>query len=78
MRYPPLSSVEASLSCGEAGEKEKERAGHDGKGEERTEDFRLFSLPIAPRALSIFFSIIAIFIEIPSVSLCGGEMLSTL
>ena len=60
------------------GEREIERAGHDGKGEERTEDFRLFPLPIASRALSIFFSIIAIFIEIPSGSLCGGERLSTL
>ena len=61
------------------GERKIERAGHDGKGEERTEDFRLFPLPIAPRALSIFFfSIIAIFIEIPSGSLCGGERLSTL
>ena len=37
------------------GERKRERAGHDGKGEERTEDFRLFPLPIAPRALSIFF-----------------------
>ena len=37
------------------GERKRERAGHDGKGEERTEDFRLFPLPIAPRALSICF-----------------------
>ena len=37
------------------GERKRERAGHDGKGEERTEDFHLFPLPIAPRALSIFF-----------------------
>ena len=33
---------------------------------------RLFPLPIVPRALSIF-SIITIFIRIPSESLCGGE-----
>ena len=33
---------------------------------------RFFPLPIIPRALS-FFSIIAIFIGIPSGSLCGGE-----
>ena len=32
----------------------------------------LFPLPIVPRALSIF-SIMAIFIGIPSGSLCGGE-----
>ena len=38
----PLSSAEASLYCGEAfvlwggwGERKRERAGHDGKGEER-------------------------------------------
>ena len=37
------------------GERKRERAGHDGKGEERTEDFRLFPLPIASRTLSIFF-----------------------
>ena len=41
----PLSSVEASLCCGEAGEKEKESArGTMGS----------FPLPIVPRALSIF------------------------
>ena len=43
-----LSSAEASLCCGEAGEKEKERA----RGT----------------------TIIAIFIEISSENLCGGEM----
>ena len=36
-------------------ERKRERAGCNGKGEERTEAFRLFPLPIAPRALSIFF-----------------------
>ena len=37
---------------------------------------RLFPLPIVPRALSIF-SIIAVFIGIPSESLYGGESLSS-
>jgi len=55
------------------GESKRERTGNDGKGEERREAIsRLFLLPIVPRALSIF-SIIAIFIGIPSGSLCGGE-----
>ena len=55
------------------GERKRERAGNDGKGEERRESFsRLFPVPIIPRALSIF-SIIAIFIGIPSGSHCGGE-----
>ena len=56
------------------GEKKKrQRAGNNGKGEERKEAFsRLSPLPIVPRALSIF-SIIAIFIGIPSRNLCGGE-----
>ena len=53
----PLSSEEASLSCGEAGE----------VGKESTR-----GIPIVPCVLSIF-SIIAIFIGIPSGSLCGGE-----
>ena len=44
------------------GERKRERAGHDGKGE----------APIVPRALSIF-SIIDILMGIPSGSLCGGE-----
>ena len=44
------------------GERKIERAGHDGKGEERTEDFRLFPLPIAPRALSIFFFRLLLFL----------------
>ena len=55
------------------GEKKRQRAGNNGKGEERREAFpRLSPLPIVPRALSIF-SIIAIFIGIPSRNLCGGE-----
>ena len=49
------------------------RLGNNGKGEERKEAFsRLSPLPIVPRALSIF-SVIAIFIGIPSRNLCGGE-----
>ena len=63
-RYP-VSFVEASLCCREAGEKEKESArGTVGRGKS--------PLPIVPRALSIF-SIIAIFIGILSGSLCGAE-----
>ena len=47
-----LSSAEASLCCGEAGDKEKERA--RGKtGREKRGAF--FLLPIVRRALSIFF-----------------------
>ena len=42
-----------------------------GRGK-REESSRLFPLPIVPRSFSIF-SIIAIFIGIPSGSLCGGE-----
>ena len=38
------------------GEKKREHAGHDGKGKERTEAFRLSSLLIAPCALSFFFN----------------------
>ena len=57
----PLSSEEASLCYGEAGEKEEESAG---------------GIPIIPRVLSIF-SIIAIFIGIPRGCLCGGESYQT-
>ena len=57
----PLSSKEASLCCGEAGEKEKESAQ---------------GIPVVPDALSIF-SIIAIFIGIPCGSLCGRESYQT-
>ena len=74
--FAPLASAtseEASLCCGEAGEKKKrERAGHDWKGKERRAFSRLFPLPIVPRALSIFFDY-CYFIGIPSGSLCGGE-----
>ena len=51
---------------GKLGERKRERARHDGKGEGR------FPLPIVPSALSIF-SIIAILMGIPSGSVCGGE-----
>ena len=56
------------------GERKRERTGNDGRweGEKEKRGFRLFPLPIVPRALSIF-SIIAIFIGIPSGSLCVGE-----
>ena len=65
-----LSSAEDSLCCGEAGEKEKERArGTMGRGKRGS---RRFPLPIVPRALSSF-SIIDILMGIPSGSLCGGE-----
>ena len=63
-----LSSAEASLCCGEAGDKEKERARGTTGREKRG---AIFLLPIVRRALSIF-SIIAIFIEISSGNLCGG------
>ena len=70
----PLSSAEVSLCCWGAGEKKKKTArGEQWEGGQRREAFsRLSPLPIVPRALSIF-SIIAIFIGIPSRNLCGGE-----
>ena len=37
------------------GERKRERAGHDGKGEERREAFRLFLFPSPPARFSIFF-----------------------
>ena len=77
---------------GRAGEREKEIArGTMGRGNKPSSSLpqksgailnalysrgsRLFPLPIVPRALSIF-SIIAIFIGIPSGSLGGGERIS--
>ena len=72
-----LSLLRRGLSVlwGGWGERKRERKGHDGKGKERreTSGSRLFPLPVVPRALSIFCSIIAIFIRIPSGSFCGGE-----
>ena len=53
------------------GERKRERAGHDGKGEERREAPAVSLFPSSP-ALSIF-SIIDILMGIPSGSLCGGE-----
>ena len=66
-----LSSPEASFCPREAGERERrKRAGDDGKGKERKRG--LFALPIgSPRAFK--FSIIAIFIWLPSGSHCEGE-----
>ena len=55
--FVSLSFTEASLCCGEAGEKEKERArGTMGRGKREGRPH-----PIVPHALSIF-SIIAIFL----------------
>ena len=47
--------------AGRLGERKRKRAGKDGKGKKRS----LFPLPIVPLALAIF-SIIAIFIGIPT------------
>ena len=52
------------------GERKRERAGHDGKGEERREAVSLF--PSSPSRF-LFLSIIDILMGIPSGSLCGGE-----
>jgi len=51
------------------GERKRERAGHDGKGEERRE------APSShrPPHTYYFFDYSYIFIGIPSGSLCGGE-----
>ena len=58
---------------GRLGRKEKRERGTRWEGErEKGGLFRLFPLPIVPRALSIF-SIIAIFVGIRSGSLCGEE-----
>ena len=61
------------MCCRETWEKEKESAGDQWEGGREKKRFRLFPLPIIRRALSIF-TIIAIFIGIPSGSLCGGEL----
>ena len=61
LSIPPLRRGRFVL-WGGWGERKRERAGHDGKGEERTEDFRLFPLPIAPRALSMFFFRLLLFL----------------
>ena len=49
-----LSSTEAALCCGEAGDKEKESARARWEGETEKRGSRLFPLPIVRRALSIF------------------------
>ena len=62
------------------GERKRERAGHDGKGEERRREKReerreapaVSLFPSSP-ARFLFLSIIDILIGIPSGSLCGGE-----
>ena len=66
--FVSLSFTEASLCCGEAGEKEKERArGTMGRGKRReASSYR------PPRAF-YFFDYCHIFIRIPSGSVCGGE-----
>ena len=66
-----LSSTETSSCSREAGEKDKESAGHDGKRKERRVEEGFIPLPIVP-ARFLFLSIIAIFTGIPSGSLCGG------
>ena len=62
---------------GEPWEREREKRDAHGNSASswihyRAEAPRLFPLPMVPRPLSIF-SIIAIFMGIPSGSLCGGE-----
>ena len=65
-----LASAEASLYRREAGERKKESArGTMGRGKRRSEVFP--SSHRTPRAF--YFLIIAIFIRIPSGSLCGEE-----
>ena len=56
------------------GERKRERAGHDGKGEERREA-AVSLFPSSP-ARFLFLSIIDILMGIPSGSLCGGERCS--
>ena len=65
----------------------RERAGDDGKRKERKRGSRLFSLPIVPRAPTIFFYDCSFFFVggiggggggggVPSGILCGGEKLT--
>ena len=59
---------------GSWGEKKKSESGAQWEGEREKRDSRLFPFSHRPpRASFFFFSIIAIFIGIPSGSLCGGE-----
>ena len=58
--FAPLSSAEASLCCGEAGEKEKESArGMMGRGKREKLFPAFFLFPSSPARFQ-FFSIIAI------------------
>ena len=67
-----VSSAESSLCCGEAGEKKKKARGARWEGERKKRGLPAFSL--FPSSPTLFlFSIIAIFIGIPSGSLCRGE-----
>ena len=54
--------------------KKRKRAWYDGKGKERKRDSHLFPLPIFPRALAIFRSLLFL-LGYPAVevSLCGGD-----
>ena len=45
------------------GERKRERAGHDGKGEERREAPALSLFPLPPSALSIFFRFLFFFLD---------------
>ena len=67
-----LSFVEASFRRREAGrKKKKKRAGHDGKGEEKTEGPVISLFPSSPARLLFFHY--CYFYGIPSGNLCGGE-----
>ena len=59
------------MSYGGWGERKRERAGHDGKEKDIREAPVLSLFPSSRRAS--YFSITAIYIGIPSGSLCGGE-----
>ena len=54
--------------------KERERAGYDGKEKERREAPAFSLFPSSSARFLFFFSIIAIFIGIPSGGLCGEEI----
>ena len=66
-----LSSAEASCLIGRLGRRKGKRARHDGKGKERRK--APFPSPYRPPR-AWYISIIAIFIGIPSGSLCRGEL----
>ena len=58
---------------GGSGEGRKKARGGQWKGKERKWGSRLFTLPTVQRALAFFIIIIAVFIGIPSESLCRWE-----